>query len=79
MKRLEEVVGKPLFLRNGRTMTLPPEGRTLLQYARRILRLHDEVMAALARPEVSGRVRPGAPDDFPHRLLPEVLSRFAEA
>jgi DNA-binding transcriptional LysR family regulator len=79
MKRLEEVVGKPLFLRNGRAMMLTSEGRTLLHYARRILKLHDDAMAALARPEISGRVRLGAPDDFSDRLLPEVLSRFAEA
>ena len=36
-------------------------------------------MAAVARPEVSGRVRLGAPDDFSDHLLPEVLCRFAEA
>lgn len=77
IKRLEEVVGKPLFLRNGRTMTLTSEGRTLLHYARRIFRIHDEAMAAVTRPEISGRVRLGAPYDFSERLLPEVLSRFA--
>ncbi len=79
MKRLVVVVGKPLFLRNGRTMTLTSEGRTLLHFARRILKLHDEAMAAVARPEVSGRVRLGAPEDFSDRLLPEVLCRFAVA
>jgi DNA-binding transcriptional LysR family regulator len=51
----------------------------LRHYARRILKLHDEAMAAVARPEVSGRVRLGAPDDFSDHLLPEVLCRFAEA
>jgi DNA-binding transcriptional LysR family regulator len=79
MKRLEEAVGKPLFQRNGRAMVLTSEGRTLLHYARRILILHNEAMAAVARPEVSGRVRLGAPYDFSDRLLPQVLSRFAEA
>jgi DNA-binding transcriptional LysR family regulator len=77
MKRLEEAVGKPLFLRNGRTMSLSSEGRTLLRYARRILRLHDEAMAAVSSPDISGCVRLGAPYDFSDRLLPEVLSRFA--
>jgi DNA-binding transcriptional LysR family regulator len=77
MKRLEDVVGKPLFFRNGRTMMLTPEGQTLLHYARRILSLHDEAIAAVSRPEISGRVRLGAPYDFSDRMLPEVLSRFA--
>ncbi len=79
IKRLEQIVGKPLFLRNGRAMMLTSEGRTLLHYARRILQLHDEALSAMARPEVSGRVRLGAPDDFSDRLLPQVLSRFAQA
>lgn len=77
IKRLEEVVGKPLFFRNGRTMMLTSEGQTLLYYARRILKLHDEAMAAVSRPEISGSVRLGAPYDFSDRLLPEVLARFA--
>ena len=79
MKRLEEGVGRPLFQRNGRSMKLTSEGQTLLWYARRILKLHDEALAAVARPELSGRVRLGAPDDYAERLLPRVLSRFAGA
>ena len=77
MKRLEEGVGRPLFQRDGRSMKLTSEGQTLLWYARRILKLHDEAMAAVARPELSGRVRLGAPDDYAERLLPKVLARFA--
>ncbi len=77
MKRIEEVVGRPLFFRNGRTMMLTSEGQTLLYYARRILRLHDEAIATVSRPEISGLVRLGAPYDFADQLLPEVLSRFA--
>lgn len=79
MKRLEESVGKSLFQRNGRSMKLTPEGRTLLNYARRILKIHDEALAALSQPELSGRVRLGAPDDYAERLLPRVLARFAGA
>ncbi len=79
IKRLEEITGKQLFLRNGRSMILTEEGRTLLHYARRILKLQDEAVAAIFQPEISGSVRLGAPDDFSDRLLPEVLSRFSEA
>jgi len=49
----------------------------LLGDARRMLNLHDEAMAAIMRPELSGRVRLGAPDDYAERLLPTVLERFA--
>jgi len=78
MKRLEEGMGQPLFERNGRAMRLTSQGVTLLWYARRILKLNDEAVAAVARPELSGSVRLGAPEDYAERLLPRVLARFAE-
>ncbi|MGD9209946.1 MAG: LysR substrate-binding domain-containing protein, partial [Desulfobacteraceae bacterium] len=77
MRRLEEMIRRPLFKRNGRSMELTSEGQTLLWYARRILKLHDEALAAVIRPELSGRVCVGAPEDYAERLLPKVLARFA--
>lgn len=77
IKRLEELVGCSLFQRNGRKMTLTSEGQNLLGYARRIIQLHDEAVAAMRQPELSGRVRLGAPDDYAERWLPLLLSRFA--
>ncbi len=77
IKRLEDLVGRALFMRNGRRMTLTSEGQNLLMHARRILTVHDEAVSALKHPEISGRVRLGAPDDYAERLLPLLLSRFA--
>ena len=79
MKRLEENVGKPLFERDGRSVVLTLEGETLLGYARRILKLQDEVIASLNRPDMVGLVRIGTPDDYVARFLPPVLARFAQA
>ena len=79
MRRLEETLGRPLFLRSGRTVVLTADGETLLGYARRMLRLNDEAVAAVSRPEVSGVVRLGSPDDFVGRYLPGILARFARA
>ncbi len=78
IKRLEELVGYSLFQRNGRKMTLTGEGQSLLWYARRIIKIHDEAVAAMQQPELSGLVRLGAPDDYVERLLPLLLSRFSE-
>ncbi len=78
IKRLEELVGSPLFQREGRKMLLTAEGQNLLWYARRIIKLHDEAVAAMRQPELTGRVRLGAPDDYAERLLPLLLSRFGE-
>jgi DNA-binding transcriptional LysR family regulator len=79
MKRLEEIVGRPLFDREGRQLALSHDGRQLVGYARRMLMLHDEALSRFAEPELSGTVRVGTPDDYAANLLPLVLSRFAEA
>lgn len=76
MKRLEERVGQKLFVREGRRNALTPEGKKLLDYARRITRLNNEALNAMARPELTGHVRLGLPDDYAERFLPEILSGF---
>src|SRR5690606_41759732 len=58
MKRLEEdVVQRALFERDGRQVRLTPEGQVLLGYARRILKLHGEVLNTLREPHMVGAVR----------------------
>jgi DNA-binding transcriptional LysR family regulator len=80
MKRLEEdVLKRPLFQRDGRQLTLTAEGQVLLGYARRILKLHGEVLTTLREPHMVGSVRIGTPDDYVMRFLPGILSRFAQA
>ncbi|MEN0107755.1 MAG: LysR family transcriptional regulator [Pseudomonas sp.] len=80
MKRLEEdVVQRALFERDGRQVRLTPEGQVLLGYARRILKLHGEVINTLREPHMVGSVRIGTPDDYVMRFLPGILSRFAQA
>jgi len=79
MKRLEETVGKPLFVRDGRSIALTHDGEKLIGYARRILRLHDEALSHFAEPEVAGTVRVGTPDDYALTLLPALFARFIES
>ncbi|MET1081275.1 MAG: LysR family transcriptional regulator [Pseudomonas sp.] len=80
MKRLEEdVVQRALFERDGRQLRMTPEGQLLLSYARRILRLHGELLSTLREPHMVGAVRIGTPDDYVMRFLPGILSRFAQA
>ena len=79
MKRLEEdVLQCALFQREGRNVSLTPEGHVLLGYARRILKLHSEVFNTLRQPHMVGTVKIGSPDDYVMRFLPGVLSRFAQ-
>ena len=76
MRRLEERVGKPLFARDGRQSRLSSEGERLLPYARRIMKLQAETVAAFVDDAGSGTVRLGTPDDYA-AFLPEILGRFA--
>ncbi|WP_108662687.1 LysR substrate-binding domain-containing protein [Acuticoccus kandeliae] len=78
MSKLEEQVGCPLFLKNGRTVSLSPAGEELLGYGRRILQLNEEALARFRGPKIDGKVRFGAPDDYGTRLLPRILARFAK-
>lgn len=79
MKRLEERIGCPVFARDGRASKLTGEGERLLDYARRIVKLNVEALAAFGDDALSGRVRLGVPDDYADRYLPEIMARFARA
>src|SRR2546421_4705629 len=63
MKRLEERLDRPVFARDGRASKLTEDGERLLDFARRIIKLNVEAMAAFSEAELSGRVRLGVPDD----------------
>jgi DNA-binding transcriptional LysR family regulator len=78
IKRLEELVQQPLFHRDGRRLTLTDPGKLLLDYARRVLALHDEAIAAVSMGDFAGPVRIGMVQDFAETLFTGVLARFAE-
>ena len=79
VKRLEDVLGKPVFTRGGRTVALTREGETLLAYARRMLALNDEAVRRLVAPPVTGKLRLGVADHFIPRNLAPMLAGFARA
>ncbi len=79
IKKLEEMLGCVLFLRDARSVSLTPNGELLLGYARRLLALNNEAVSRFLLPDMNGVVRVGAPEDIGERILPEVLKRFAES
>uniref|UniRef100_UPI001E5D3492 LysR family transcriptional regulator n=1 Tax=Methylobacterium sp. Leaf118 TaxID=2876562 RepID=UPI001E5D3492 len=79
LRKLEDQVGCPLFLKQGRGLALTEAGEALLGYARRLLALNDAALAALRAPPLSGAVRLGLPQDVAETHLPPVLARFAQA
>ena len=50
IKRLEDLVRRPVFRRTSRRVALTREGETLLVYARRMLALNDEAVQRLIGP-----------------------------
>jgi DNA-binding transcriptional LysR family regulator len=79
MRRLEERIGKPLFEKDGRTNRLTEEGDRLLSYARRLIFLNRETLAAFDDRRLEGTIRIGTPDDYADRFLPEIMARFARS
>ena len=77
VRKLEEWVGQPLFVRGSGARTLTDAGVLLLEYAERMLNLREEIRKAvqeLGRLE-RGQVEVGANESSIHALLP-ALDRF---
>ena len=76
IKRLEERLGARLLERGPRHLKLTGEGEAILESARRILALNEELTARAREPELAGVVRFGAPEDFATTRLPAILASF---
>lgn len=77
MQRLEEIVGEPLLLAQGRGRALTQAGEDLVGHARRILAVHTEAWLALKGARADGRVAIGTTQDFADSGLPDLLRAFA--
>lgn len=78
VKKLEDILGRPVFIRDSRSVELTPDGAFLLEHGRRMLALNRDAVARFVQPDVEGVVRLGAPDDCAERFLPRMLRCFAE-
>ena len=76
VKQLEERLGTALFIRRNRRLTLSPDGRRLLAYADRLLRLSSEAEAALRDGRPSGTLTLGALESTAATRLPPILARY---
>jgi DNA-binding transcriptional LysR family regulator len=78
IRRLEDLVGLPLFERDTRNVRLSQQGETLHRYAVKILQLMDEAMTTVCGPPLDGTVRLGLPEDFASSRLAEALASFVQ-
>jgi DNA-binding transcriptional LysR family regulator len=77
LRKLERQAGQRLFRRNGRSQVLTEAGEVLLQYARRVLALNDEMGRALGAISDGGTVCVGISQDFADTILQGLLLQFA--
>jgi len=58
---------------------LAGDGERFVEQARKLVAMNDEIVATFTKPELTGSVRFGTPDDYADLFLPEVLGRFARS
>ncbi len=76
IQQLEEDLGVPLFVREGKRLHLAPAGRTLLDYSDRLLKLAAEAEAAVCDAKPNGVFRLGSMESTAAVRLPGPLTEF---
>lgn len=76
VRKLEAAVGRPLFLRDTRTVTLTADGEAMAGFARIILAAQQDAAAYFTGSGLRGRLRFGVSDDLALTALPRILRDF---
>ena len=76
VRRLEELLGTKL-IEDRKKATLTAAGERIVEHARRVLALNDEMVGRAKGADIAGRVRIGTPDDYVSFFLPTVLRRLS--
>jgi DNA-binding transcriptional LysR family regulator len=76
IRRLEEALDTRL-IEDRKKATLTAAGERILEPARRLLMLNDEMVGRAKGVDIAGRVRLGTPDDYVAFFLPSILRRLA--
>lgn len=76
VQQLEEELQVQLFSRSGKRMSLTPSGRTMLDYAQRLLYLAEEARLAMNPEQQPGRLSIGAMESTAAARLPALLSKY---
>ncbi len=79
LRQLEASLGAPLFRRQNRRLVLSDQGRVLLAYAERLLRLAEEAQVAVRDGTPQGVLRIGTMESTAAARLPPVLAHFHAA
>jgi DNA-binding transcriptional LysR family regulator len=76
IRRLEDHIGRRLFVRDTHSLALTADGEAMLIHARKILEAMTHAESQFRSPRLAGRVRLGSSDDLALGPLPRVLAAF---
>lgn len=78
VRRLEESVGRPLFVRDTRSVALTSDGEAMAGFAREILAAQERAVGYFTGSHLAGRLRFGVTDDLALTPLPRILRDFRQ-
>ena len=78
VRRLEEAVGRPLFVRDTRSVALTSDGEAMAGFARDILAAQERAVGYFTGSHLKGRLRFGVTDDLALTPLPRILRDFRQ-
>ncbi|WP_091991729.1 LysR substrate-binding domain-containing protein [Pseudoalteromonas denitrificans] len=76
IKRLEELLGKKLFKKQGQRQVLNHQGEILLPLAKQFLQMNDAILQKFSSELLTGKVRLGIPSEFAASILPAIIGDF---
>ncbi len=79
VKRLERSLNRSLLSRIDGKLGFSRDGDKLLDYARRMVRLHDEAWASFHQSDLAGELRLGITEDITAPDMARILSNFSNS
>lgn len=74
MKKLQDLIGAPLFDKETGSASLTEAGEIVAGYARQILALNDDMVLRLSKRDTRGKLRLGITNDYADHFLPGLLA-----
>jgi DNA-binding transcriptional LysR family regulator len=78
VRKLEQAVGRPLFVRDTRSVALTADGEAMAGFARTILAANEQAVGYFTGSGLSGRLRFGVTDDLALTPVPRILRGFRQ-
>jgi DNA-binding transcriptional LysR family regulator len=78
VRKLEQAVGRPLFIRDTHRVALTADGGAMVGFASSILAAEEQAVGYFTGSGLSGRLRFGVTDDLALTPVPQILRQFRQ-